>query len=195
MNISNLSNRLVFTTIVREPTFAVLAEKLGWIRIVGPTALSSSIESIWQSNIQEAEVIYVDDQLLDLQYLIIRSTPSIILAINEQVSRFAPFYLLNDIRDFFDEASINYDPILAIYLAALLAPLEAESEFLNWFHMAMINPNADVRRASYTAATYPSWREFEQPMRSASESEQDVEAKDLATRALTSMVNNVWSKA
>jgi hypothetical protein len=139
-------------------------------------------------------VNYVDDRLLQLQYLIVRGTSEGILAVRSQVNSHVPLYTRDSVRAALQPDKGDYDPIFAIYLAALLAPPETEPEILAWYQDAMSSRDAEVRRAAYAATTYPAWRAFEQPLKLASERDPDPVARDLASRALSSLTRNIWSK-
>jgi hypothetical protein len=185
---------MVFSDVVREPAFAWLAETLGWRRLGGPQQFSQSLESVWEPDDHGTRVTYVDDHVLPLQYLIVRGSPEDVRAVHDQVSPKMPFYSLDSARTFLNPSRADHDPILALYLAALIAPAHADPEILRWFQDAMESSDPELRRAAYAATTYPAWREFEPWLRSASTSDPDPAAKDTATRALAGLTKNVWEK-
>ncbi len=186
--------RLVFSNIVREPAFAWLAGQLGWRPAGEPQQYAQSQERVWLADDLGASITYVDDQLLHSQYLIVEGTSEEVMTVHELVNPRAPFCSRDSVRAMLDPAGDCYDPILGLYVAALIAPPEAEPEILSWIRNAMEHPDPVVRRAAYFATSYPGWREFEPLLVQASEQDPDPEARDLATRAVASLTRHVWKE-
>jgi hypothetical protein len=189
----NNVRRLVFTNIVRSEAFERLAEHLGW-RLVGKTQSDVSTEAAWVAPEIGAAVTYVDDRVIGLQYLAVEGTSETILAVAQKVDPFLPFYTHESVKKFLMRGAPEYDPVLALYVAALIAPPWGDPEILDWFRAAMKDPDPRIRRAAYFATTYPGWREFDEMLKERSEHDPDSEARISATKAHSSLVRNVWSK-
>ncbi|MCC7173997.1 MAG: hypothetical protein IT159_02280 [Bryobacterales bacterium] len=186
--------RLVFANVVREPAFAWAAGELGWQAAGGPREYAQSHEREWLPRGTGASVTYVDDKLVEAQYLLVGGTQEEVASVRESVSALAPFYTKDSIRVMLDPAAGSYNPILGLYVAALTAPPEAEPEILSWFRDAMAHSNPVLRRAAYFATSYPGWREFEPMLVKAGEEDPDAEARDLAVKALASLRKHVWKE-
>jgi hypothetical protein len=186
--------RLVFSNIVREPAFAWLAGELGWRPAGEPQEYAQSHERVWTLPDAGTTVTYVDDKLVTVQYLIVEGTDEEVAAVRESVNQRAPFYTRDSVRALLDPAADSYDPILGLYVAALIAPPEAEPEVLTWISDAMRHSNPMLRRAAYFATSYPGWREFEPLLVKASQEDPDPEAREMAARALSSLTRHVWKE-
>ena len=98
------------------------------------------------------------------------------------------------VRQLMDPVGEPYDPVLGLYVAALIAPAYADAEILSWIAEAMRHPNAEVRRAACFAATYPGWREFEPLLVRAAESDPAAEVRQFASRTLDALRRNAWKE-
>ena len=186
--------RLVFANIVREPVFAQMAAELGWRAAGEPQQYANSIERVWTPDSVNAAVTYVDDRLLQLQYLIVEGPIHALMAIHESVSPRSPFYSRDLIRELMDPARPDSDPILGLYVAALIAPQEADPEILSWFADAMRHSDLAVRRAAYFATTYPGWPEFEPLLLKASEEDPTPEGRKAAAETIASLKRHAWKE-
>ncbi len=188
------TRRLVFGNIVRESAFELLAQQLGWSRLGTKPKSSLSLESVWQSEDLGPIITYVDDYLMQLQYLVVEGTPEEILAVACHVDPYLPFYTHDSIAAMMSLESSQYDPILAIYIAALIASADPDPEILSWFKVAMSSDDPSVRSAAYFATTYPGWREFKPMLTRASREDSNHDAREMAAKALSSLTSNVWTE-
>jgi hypothetical protein len=170
-----------------------LAWKKNWIfHDLMPRSEKSPYEKIWLTPDEKTAIHYIEDDLIDIPYLLIEGENQEKLVSEIEFS--IGTYNLPELHEMLQKATNRDEYIRSIYRIGAAINQEYNPELFKDFQTLMYHPEVDVRKAAIFATTYVGWVEFKEPLQQLRTSDPEPSVRNFADCTLESLTKHYWQK-